>query len=365
MNLDGSRPKFANIMVVDDAPANLQLLSSMLEEQGYTLRPVPSGKLALQAAKLQPPDLILLDIHMPEMNGYEVCERLKADEDLKGIPVIFVSALYDPADKATAFRVGGVDYITKPYQFEEVKARIETHLRLHHLQLKLESQNQDLQERVQAQINELAASQMATIFALARLAEYRDDDTGRHLERVQTFSRLLATRLGYIPKYTQKIDAAYIDNIYYASPLHDIGKIAIPDSILLKPDRLSYEEFEMMKMHTVLGAQNLEAVRQKYPQNAFINIGIEIARSHHERWDGMGYPDGLAEEKIPLSARIVMVADTYDALRSKRSYKVAYSHQKSVDAILSASCSQFDPDVVDAFDALEEEFGEVHERTEG
>jgi putative two-component system response regulator len=352
--------KSANIMVVDDTPANLHILTNLLEKQGYTPRPVPSGKLALRAAKKEPPDLILLDINMPEMNGYEVCEQLKADEVLKGIPVLFISAFNETMDKVRAFHTGGVDYITKPFQFEEIEARIETHLNLRRLQVELEEQNHHLQELVHAQVEEIAASQMATIFALARLAEYRDDDTGTHLERVQSLCQLLTMKLAETEPYGAIIDPVYIDNIYHASPLHDIGKVAIADSILLKPAKLTVAEFEVMKTHTTLGAKNLEAVREKYPHNMFINIGIDIARSHHEKWDGSGYPDGLRAENIPLSARIVAVVDVYDAMRSRRSYKPAYSHSASVEAILSANGKQFDPHVVAAFAKLEQEFDAIH-----
>jgi len=308
----------ADILVIDDTPANLTLLAGMLKEQGYKARLVPNGKLALQAAADDPPDLILLDIMMPEMDGYEVCRRLKEDEKLKKIPVIFISALNEPMDKVKAFSVGGLDYVAKPFHFEEVQARVDTHLKLNRLQIELERHNHHLEELVQAQVKEISDSQMATIFALAKLAESRDDDTGKHLERVQVFCRTLAIRLSEVHPYNLEIDAAFIENIYCASPLHDIGKVAIQDSILLKPGKLTPEEFEIMKTHAILGAQTLEAVRTKYPKNAFIDMGIAIAACHHEKWDGSGYPKGMAGADIPVCARIMAVADVYDALRSKR-----------------------------------------------
>jgi putative two-component system response regulator len=251
-----AHPAKPNILVVDDTPANLQLLANMLKERGYKTRPVPSGILALQAAQSDPPDVVLLDINMPQMNGFEVCERLKADEQLKDIPVIFISALNEIMDKVKAFSVGGVDYVTKPFQIDEVQARVETHLKLRSLQRELEMHNRELEKLVQAQVKRISDTQMAMIFALAKLAESRDDDTGMHLERVQIFCRRLAARLKQRSPWSEHIDEAFIENIFHASPLHDIGKVAIPDHILLKPGKLTPEEFEVMKTHARLGVSS-------------------------------------------------------------------------------------------------------------
>ncbi|MBC8496364.1 MAG: two-component system response regulator [Anaerolineales bacterium] len=349
----------ANIMVVDDIPENLRLLESMLRKQNYRVLSFPRGNLALQAAQKIPPDLILLDINMPEMDGYEVCRQLKLDPHLSQIPVIFLSALNEASDKVRAFNTGGVDYITKPFQFEEVQARVETHLQLRSLQMALEQTNLRLEEKVQEQVKEIADSQMATIFALAKLAESRDDDTGKHIDRVQVFCRLLTDELSQTTKYQTQITPKYYENIYHASPLHDIGKVGIEDGILLKPGKLTLEEFEMMKTHTVIGAQTLEAVSDRYPRNGFINMGIEIARSHHEKWSGSGYPDGLAGEQIPLAARIMAVVDVYDALRTKRVYKPAFPHEKAFEIITEDSGSHFDPEVVAAFEKREGQFHEL------
>lgn len=348
-----------NVLIVDDTPVNLQVLATMLKKFGMKVRPLPSGKFALQAAQAAPPDLILLDIMMPDMDGYEVCRHLKENEALKDIPVIFLSALSDTRDKVEAFRAGGVDYIVKPFQFEEVMARVETHLKLRRLRVELARRNQHLEELVREQVREISDSQMTTIFALAKLAESRDNDTGKHLERVQEFCRLLASGLGGRGPYKAGITEEFIENIFHASPLHDIGKVGIPDSILLKPGKLSQDEFEIMKTHTSLGADTLEAVRSKYPRNAFINLGIAIARYHHEKWDGSGYPDGLEGEEIPLGARIMAVADVYDALRSKRCYKQAFSHEKSCEIIFSGSGAHFDPTIIEAFKELMDQFEEI------
>ena len=346
--LDDFNLENSNILVVDDTPANLALLANLLKERGCRVRPVPNGKLALKVIEIDPPDLILLDINMPEMDGYEVCRRLKADTRFSDIPIIFISALSETIDKVKAFSSGGVDYVTKPFQFEEVEARVRTHLKLRRYQLFLE-------ELVAAQVKEIADSQMSTIFALSKLAESRDSDTGEHLARVQRFCRLLAERLSQASPYKTHINAEFIHDLSSASPLHDIGKVAIEDSVLLKPGRLTPEEFETMKTHTTIGAQTLEDVRSLYPGNSFINMGILIARGHHEKWDGSGYPQGQAGEDIPLPARIMAVADVYDALRSKRCYKTSLTRAQSREIILSGSGRHFDPVLVEAFVQEEEQ----------
>lgn len=349
----------ASILIVDDMPENLQVLMETLRERGYKVRPAPNGNLALRGALSYPPDLILLDINMPEMSGYEVCERLKANEKLKAIPVIFVSGMTEMIDKVKAFSTGGVDYITKPFQREEVLARVETHLKLRKIQIQLEKHNYDLEDMVKEKVKEISESQIAAIFAIAKLSESRDGDTGKHLERTQGFCKLLAAGLGKLPGYQSIITPNYIENIYHASPLHDIGKVAIPDIILLKPERLSCNEFEMMKKHTSIGAETLQAVSRRYPRNSFINMGIAIAKSHHEKWDGGGYPEGLSGPDIPLSARIMAVADVYDALRSKRCYKRPFSHEESCRIILQDSGTHFDPNIVAAFRELHTKFEEI------
>jgi putative two-component system response regulator len=336
-------------MLVDDVPDNLTLLTGMLKEKGHRVRPVPSGKLALKAIEIEPPDLILLDITMPEMDGFEVCRRLKQDVRFRDIPIIFISALTETLDKVKAFGIGGVDYVTKPFQFEEVEARVETHLKLHRYQAHLE-------ELVAEQVEEISASQISTIFALSKLAESRDNETGEHMERVQIYCRMLAEKLGQEEPYKRVIDGAFINDIFNASPLHDIGKVGIPDHVLLKPGQLSPAEFDIMKTHSPAGAITLEAVRDKYRKNVFINMGISIARYHHECWDGTGYPDGLKGEEIPLAARIMAIADVYDALRANRCYKRAFSRDQSRKMIESGSGTKFDPVLVKAFLVLEEKF---------
>ena len=354
----------ADILAVDDTVANVLLLAKMLKERGHRVRVAPSGKLALSAVQVQPPDLILLDINMPEMNGYEVCEQLKANERWKDIPVLFISALNETVDKVKAFKVGGVDYINKPFQFEEVEARVETHLQLRRLQLALKKHNHHLEELVQEKVAEISNSQLTTIFALAKLAEKRDDNTGNHIEHTRIYCKILAQELQKHPRFQKVIDDIFVQNIFYASPLHDIGKVGIPDNILLKPGKLTPEEYEKMKVHTVLGTETLDMVRNQYPGNYFLNMGIAITRSHHEKWDGTGYPDKLAGESIPLEARIMAVADVYDALRSQRPYKPAFTHEQSCEIILGESGRHFDPVIIDVFKTIEKQFSEISRKIE-
>ena len=359
----------ANIMVVDDTPDNLRLLADVLRGHGCEVRSVSSGKMALKAAKSEPPDLILLDINMPEMDGYEVCDRLKATPGLQDIPIIFISGLNDAEDRVNAFRHGAVDYVAKPFEFDEVLARVDTHLTLRRYQDELQRHNTHLSELVHQQTKEILATkeelsqaQLATIVAMSKLAEARDDDTGQHIERTQTFCRLLAHELGKTAAFAEIISVQFVEDIFNAAPLHDIGKVAISDTILLKPGKLTPEEFEIMKMHAIFGAKTLQAVHVRYQNNALVSLGIEIAHFHHEQWGGSGYPQGLAGDDIPLSARIMALADVYDALTSKRCYKDAVTHERSCEIIEKGRGVHFDPAIVDSFLAIESEFFDIRQR---
>ncbi len=354
-------PEKTTIMIVDDTPENLKLLEDMLQKKGYNTVAFPRGAMALRAAKKSSPDLILLDIMMPEMDGFEVCHRLKEDEALKDIPVIFISALDDTANKVKAFSEGGVDYVSKPFHEEEVLARVGTHLDLRRSQNELQKYSLHLEELVDEKMKEISESQVATIHALSNLAEHRDDDTGQHINRTQHFCKLLAEQLRQNPKYTQRITDSFIYNIYCAATLHDIGKVGIPDNILLKPGRLTNYEFEIMKDHVMIGVRTLESVQKDYPNNEFINMGVRLTRSHHEKWNGSGYPDGLVGEDIPLCGRIMAVADVYDALRSKRPYKEPFTHEKAMEIIRKDTGTHFDPDVAEAFIVLEKEFARIRD----
>ncbi len=350
-----------NVLIVDDAPENLRLLSAILRRGGLAPRPARSGRLAIEAAVVDPPDLVLLDITMPEMSGFEVCRWFKQDDRLRDIPVIFISGLQGVEDKVEAFRSGGVDFVSKPFQEQEVLARVQTHLRLRQLQSELMNNNQLLEGRILEQVRVLTASQLATIFALAKLAEVRDEDTGMHIDRVRTFSKVLAERMRERRVRGSQLTDAFIDDLYQTASLHDIGKVGTPDAILLKPARLTPDEFEIMKRHTTLGASTLAMVLKKFPDNQFLRMGADVARSHHEKWDGGGYPHGLKGEAIPLSARIVALADFYDALTSKRCYHPPVSHEKTREMIFEGDGRHFDPEVVAAFKVAEADFTRIRE----
>lgn len=338
------------VLVIDDNVTNLGVLSGFLKMRGYRIMVAKDGQDGIGKARAGIPDIILLDVQMPGIDGFETCRIMKGHPEIRDIPVLFITALQDVADKVKGFAAGGVDYITKPLQEAEVLARVETHLRLRRLQREVEEQNQLLNERVKTQVKEISDSQIATIVALAQLAESRDYETGSHLQRVGRCSRLLAETL-CAQSSSACLDPSDIDTLELASSLHDIGKVGVPDKILKKkgPERLTQGEFDIIKRHTVIGAQTLEAVQKHYPSNTLINAGIRIVRSHHERWNGTGYPDGLRGEEIPLFARIVALADVYDALRSERVYKPAMTHEESCAIIAEGSGVHFDPAIVAAF----------------
>jgi putative two-component system response regulator len=350
------------VLVVDDAPANLRLLSEVLRRGGLSPRPVNGGRLAIEAALADPPGLVLLDLAMPGMSGLEVCRWFKRDERLQDIPIIFISGAQGTDEKVEAFRAGAVDYVTRPFQAQEVLARVTTHLRLRRLQAELVAHARTLEARIAEQVEAVTASQLATIFALAKLAEARDDETGHHVERVQAFARVLAVGLRGLGLDAPQLTSQFIDTLYQTASLHDIGKVATPDHVLLKPGSLDATEFDVMKAHCTRGAETLGAVLARYPDNQFLRMGVDVARSHHERWDGGGYPDGLVGPAIPLAARIVALADFYDAMVSQRCYRPAFGHEATCELILAGSGTHFDPDVVTAFRGLAPEFQRLRAR---
>ncbi len=355
-----------NILVVDDQETNLKVLKILLEKEGCNVVTTLSAQEALEIILNEKDDyfdLILSDINMPVMSGFEFCEILKSDgiytKKCPGTPVIFISALTNIDDIIKGFESGAVDYITKPFNAKEVKLRVQNHFKIRTLNKQLEEYNKNLEQQVKKQVEEIAQSQMAVIFSLAKLAQSRDDDTGKHLERVQTFCKLLCEELIKNDDFKEKITPEFIKDMYQASPLHDIGKVGISDTILLKPGKLTPEEFEIIKTHTQIGAKTLEDVNRKFQGNSFIEIGILIARYHHERWDGKGYPMGLKEDEIPLCASIMSIADVYDALKTKRTYKDAFSQEKCVEIIKEGSGTQFDPRLVEAFLNIQDKFYEA------
>ncbi|MDM8515456.1 response regulator [Desulfobacterales bacterium HSG16] len=359
----------ARILIVDDMEANRDILNDLLITSGYTPILAENGSLAMAEIKKQPPDIVLLDIMMPVMDGYEVLDRIKSDSDLRHIPVIMISAFDETESVVRCIRNGAEDYLIKPFNPTLLNARISSCLerkRMHDREqeylIKIEGYNKNLKKIVREQVEEIAAGQMSTIFAMAKLAESRDPETGEHLLRMREYVKIVAQKLQRVSRYTQTINDDFIKNIFEAAPLHDIGKVGVADKILLKPGRLLQEEFDLMKQHTTIGANQLREVYQQHPKNDFVRIGIEIAGSHHEKWDGNGYPLGLVGEKIPLAGRILAIGDVYDALTSKRVYKDAYSHEKSKKIILKDSGGHFDPDIVEAFVAAEYEFIDIYKR---
>mgnify|MGYP001307794713 CR=1 FL=1 len=354
-----SRP---TVMIVDDTPENITLMNGLLKDL-YRTRIATGGERALKTALVEPlPDLILLDIMMPDMDGYEVCRRLKADVRTADIPVIFLTAKSEIEDEQRGFDAGAVDYITKPISPPIVLARVQTQLALKAAADFLRDQNAYLEAEVQKRTHEVQMVQDVTIMAMASLAETRDNETGNHIRRTQNYVRALALKLQPLPKFAAQLDDATVEMLYKSAPLHDIGKVGIPDAILLKPGKLTAEEFEVMKSHTTMGRDAIIAAENLIEApSTFLRTAREIAYSHQEKWDGSGYPEGLKGEAIPLSARLMAVADVYDALISRRVYKPPFTHEKAVAIITEGRGTHFDPDLVDAFVQIADEFRRIAE----
>ena len=347
------------ILVIDDTPSNLSLINHLLRDQ-YRVKLANSGARGLELAFDCRPDLVLLDIMMPEMDGYEVIRQLKANPLTAHLPVIFLTAKVEAADEEQGFQLGAVDFIHKPFSPSIMLARIGAHLQVHAWQSFLEDKSAWLQAEVERRVNEVLKLQAGAIRVMVSLAEFRDECTGNHIRRTQTYVRRLAEHLSRQARDRAFLSPETIDSIAKASPLHDIGKIAIPDNILLKPGKHTPAEFEIMKTHAAKGEGMLQRTRQELGHdNLMLLYASQIARSHHERWDGSGYPDGLAGEAIPLPARLMAVADVYDALRSRRPYKLAYSHAEAVAIMLEGRGRHFDPLLMDAFSALQDEFAAI------
>ncbi len=349
----------ATVLVVDDTPDNLALVSALLRPH-YTVRIANSGERALQMARATPPDIMLLDIMMPGLSGYDVIRQLKADPRTRQVPVIFLTAMTADEDERKGFDLGAADYITKPISPTTMLARLRTQLENKAAADFLRDQNQYLEAEVQRRTRETREIQDVTIQAMASLAETRDSDTGNHIRRTQNYVRALAEHLRDHPVLGPTLSPSFIEALYKSAPLHDIGKVGIPDRILLKPGKFTPEEFEIMKTHTTLGRDAIEAAeRQLGLKVDFLRHAKEIAYYHQEKWDGSGYPEGISGTAIPLSARLMAVADVYDALISRRVYKEGMPHEKAATIIREGRGSHFDPDIVDAFSALEAVFQQI------
>jgi len=350
------------LLIVDDTPENLAVLGDLLQPH-YRVKAASNGARALQIALSNPPpDLILLDVMMPEMDGYEVLHRLKVNPATQRIPVIFVTAMDSLDDERYGLELGAVDYITKPIRPSIVLARVRTQLELKRARDWLQDQNAFLEHEVNRRMHENQLTQDVFMRALASLAETRDNETGNHIRRTQGYVLQLARRMQTMPAYAKRLTNTAVDLLVKAAPLHDIGKVGIPDHILLKPGKLDPEEWAIMQTHASLGSDAIERAMQEIENQApwaFLHVAMDIAHSHHEKWDGSGYPDGLSGESIPLVARVMAVADVFDALISKRVYKPAMPMEQAVQIIVEGSGSHFEPGIVEAFLACRNELEKI------
>lgn len=359
----GGGRQMPTVLVVDDTPDNLAMMAELLGER-YRVKVANSGERALKAMQAEAlPDLVLLDIMMPGMDGYEVCRQLKADAQTRHIPVIFLTARADIDDECQGLQLGAVDYITKPIVAPIVLARVATHLALKASSDFLRSKSAYLEREVALRTLEVQAIQDVTIMAMTSLAETRDLETGNHIRRTQLYVKALAEHLREHPRFAHVLTDRMIDLLYKSAPLHDIGKIGIPDAILLKPGKLTVDEFEIMKTHTTLGRRAIEEAERRLGMRvAFLTVAKEIAYSHQEKWDGSGYPEGLRGDAIPVSARLMALADVYDALISRRVYKPAFSHEQACAALVKGRGTHFDPDIVDAFMEIAADFWRISQQ---
>ncbi|MDD5175160.1 MAG: two-component system response regulator [Sterolibacterium sp.] len=357
MNPALNYPGKATILVVDDSPANLSLINKLLEGD-YKVKIATNGEKALQIAAADPsPDLILLDVMMSGMDGYEVCRRIMADDKTRHIPVIFLTAKAELEDEKRGLELGAVDYIAKPVSPPIVMARVKTHVVQKKMADFLRDNNGFLEQEVAKRTREVMANQEVTILAMAFLAETRDADTGNHIRRTQFYIKVLAEKLRHHSRFSGFLTEDNINLLFKTAPLHDIGKVGIPDRILLNPGRFEPHEFEIMKTHTTLGRDAIEYAQNALDANAdFLAFAKHIALSHQEKWDGSGYPHGLAGDDIPISARLMAVADVYDALISRRVYKEGMPHEEAVQIMIEGRGTHFDPDMIDAFIEIHEEF---------
>lgn len=353
LDLNGATPARvprATVLIVDDDTESLRILGGLLQPHHDVLA-APSGERALQIATGFPkPDLILLDVLMPGMDGYAVLHRLRGDHATRDIPAIFVTGLDSTEDEERGLELGAVDYIAKPYRPPIVLARVHTQLELKRARDWLRDQNAYLEAEVARRMQDILLIQDITINALAELAETRDTETGNHIRRTQEYVRILALRLQTNSRYSGFLTGKVVDLLAKSAPLHDIGKVGIPDHILLKPGKLTNEEWAIMKTHSLLGAMSIErAVRNAERRLDFLDMAKQIAHYHHEKWDGSGYPEGLKADAIPIPARLMALADVFDALVSQRVYKSPMAADRARDIIIGERGRHFDPDLVDAF----------------
>lgn len=340
-----------DILVVDDDEHHRRLLNIYLESEGYTAREASSGSAALACIAQQRPDLILLDLVLPDINGFEITQQLKGSKETAGIPIIMVTGLDERAARLRGLEAGAEDFLTKPVDRSELVVRVRNLLTVKQYSDFLRHHNRLLERQVDEKTLQVRQQCIATVMTLARAAEYRDESTGGHVNRISHYTVALAEMLG--------LDSEFRDQIFYASPMHDIGKLAIPDHILLKPGLLTKNEWAIMQTHTTLGREILMSHHSPY-----LKMGGDIALSHHEYWDGTGYPMGLKGEEIPIAARIMLICDVYDALRSKRPYKPPMNHDDALEVMRIGDHrvrpSQFDPEVLDVFMTQHMQFKQIY-----
>lgn len=336
------------IMLVDDIATNLMTGKAALQEL-YDVMTVNSGIRALELLEKKKPDLILLDIDMPEMDGYEVLKRIKANNATSGIPVIFLTAFDDAKNEYEGLSLGAADYITKPFNEKILQKRVETHLLL-------AEHTNNLEMLVEKKTEKIVQLQEAILSTVAELVEFRDDVTGGHIDRTTLYLKVLAEKMVERGLYKELISAWDVGLLIQSAQLHDVGKISIPDNILNKPAKLTDEEFAVMKSHAQLGKEVIEKIIEKVDESEFLYQAALMAYTHHERWDGNGYPQGLKAEQIPLQGRLMAIADVYDALISERPYKKAFTHEEAVKIISEGKGTQFDPLLTELFYDIENEF---------
>jgi putative two-component system response regulator len=347
------------VLIVDDEPTVRELMLTQLRYLGHDCRGAANPQEALAVAELDRPALALLDIDLPEMSGLALLQRLKAvDENLQ---VVMVSGYHDLETVRQSLRQGAYDYLVKPFELEDLAATVDRALERYRLIRQNEEYQRNLERMVQTQTEAIRQTRDIALLTLAKLAESRDNETGHHLERIAAYSQRLAEELARGP-YARRVGVDFIATLWRSSPLHDIGKVGIPDAILLKPGPLTADEWVIMREHTRIGGDTLRSVIEQYTDHTFLTMAMEIAYSHHERWDGRGYPAGVAEERIPLAARIVALADAYDAITSQRPYKPALPHEDAVRRIVRDRGTHFDPHVADAFVACQGDIARIHRR---
>lgn len=355
-----------HILIVDDSLSNIEFFASVLGGH-YDVHFATDGAQGLILARTQPVDLILLDVVMPQIDGFEVCRQLKSDPATRSIPIIFLSGLDSAADEEHGLSLGAEDFIHKPSSAPVVMARVRTHLQLAGALRKLQRHNKELGRLVEERTREivrrdqqLIAAQSATLAAFCALAEARDNETGNHILRTQLYVETLARELSEYPDFREQLDEETIRLFAKAAPLHDIGKVGIPDSILLKPAKLSSDEWISMKLHCAIGRDAINAAADELTGgDAFLKCAADIAYCHHEKWDGSGYPQGLSGDAIPLSARLMALGDVYDALTTRRVYKEPFTHEASMGRIVAERGGHFDPRLVDAISNVSETFREI------